>query len=47
MGIKLQLLGISVILAGIAISSNNFFGIAGAILGLVIVVAGVIRKDKN
>lgn len=47
MSIKLQLLGIAVILAGIAISSNNFFGVAGAILGLAAVLAGFIHKDKN
>lgn len=46
-GIKLQLFGIGIILLGIAMSTNNFIGYAGGILGIVIVAAGYIMQDKN
>lgn len=45
-GIKLELLGIGVILLGLAISSNNFFGYVGGILGFGLIVAGCFSKDK-
>ena len=45
-GIKLELLGIGVILLGLAISSNNFFGYVGGILGFALIVAGCFSKDK-
>ena len=37
-GIKIELLGISTILLGIAVTTNNFFGVA---------VAGCFLKDKH
>lgn len=44
MGIKLMLLGIAVILAGIAVSTMNFFGFCGAGLGMILVLAGLFWK---
>lgn len=45
--IKLQLFGISIILLGIAMSTNNFLGYVGGIIGIVIVAAGFIMNDKK
>lgn len=44
-GIKLCLLGISVCLAGLALSTNNLFAIAGGGIGLLLSLLGVLRKD--
>ena len=46
-GIKLELFGIGIILLGIAMSTNNFIGYAGGIIGIIIVAAGFIMKDKE
>ena len=46
-GLKLELLGIGIILLGIAISTNNFFGIIGGVLGFGIISAGFFYKDKE
>lgn len=45
-GIKIELLGIGIILLGLAISTNNFFGYVGGILGFGIIVAGCFNKEK-
>ena len=46
-GIKIELLGIGIILLGLAISTNNFFGYVGGILGFGIIVAGCFNKEKQ
>ena len=46
-GIKIELLGIGIILLGLAISTNNFFGYLGGVLGFGIISAGCFFKDKN
>ncbi|MBR5873768.1 MAG: hypothetical protein IKY90_03415 [Oscillospiraceae bacterium] len=45
-GIKIELLGIGIILLGLAISTNNFFGYVSGILGFGIIVAGCFYKEK-
>ena len=42
---KIMLLGISVILLGIAISTMNFFTFLGGGLGFLIVLIGFFKKD--
>ena len=44
-GSKLILFGIAVAVCALAISTTNIFGICGGILGLIIAVAGLIKKD--
>lgn len=46
MGIKLELLGIGVSLAGIALSMNSIFAYLGA-LGLALVFGGFFWKDRS
>lgn len=46
-GIKLELFGIGIILLGIAMSTNNFLGYVGGIIGILIVAAGYIMQDKD
>ena len=46
-GIKTQLLGIGIILCGIALSLNNFIGLAGGIFGIAAVIAGYFVKDHH
>lgn len=45
--IKIQLLGIAIILLGIAYSLNNFVGLICAIVGFAVVVNGLFWKDKK
>lgn len=45
-GIKIELLGIGILLLGLAISTNNFFGYVGGILGFGTIVAGCFIKEK-
>lgn len=46
-GLKIELLGVGVILLGLALSTNNFFGYIGGILGFGIIAAGCFFKDKK
>ena len=46
MGIKMMLLGIAVILAGIALSISNIFAFGGA-AGLLITITGMLVRGKN
>jgi hypothetical protein len=46
-GIKVQLFGISVILLGIAWSTNNFLGYLGGIIGFGIVVSALFGKKSD
>ncbi|MBC8585041.1 hypothetical protein [Youxingia wuxianensis] len=45
--IKIMLLGIAIILLGIAISTMNFFGWCGGVLGIVIVLIGFFMNDRD
>ena len=45
--VKIQLLGIAIILLGIAITTDNFFGYVLGILGFGVVSMGCLWKDKN
>ena len=44
--LRLELLGIGVILLGIALSTNNFFAILGGVLGFGLIAAGCFLKEK-
>lgn len=46
-GIKMELLGIGVILLGIALSTNNFLAYTLGVIGFGIVSSGCFWKDKN
>lgn len=46
-GIKMELLGIGVILLGIAVSTNNIWGYIFGITGFGIISAGCFWKDKK
>ena len=46
-GIKIELLGITTILLGIAVTTNNFFGYVLGVLGFGVTVAGCFLKDKH
>ena len=46
-GLKLELLGIGIILLGLALSTNNIFGIFGGVLGFIIISVGFFYKDKK
>ena len=46
-GIRIELLGIGMILLGIAISTNNFFGYIGGVLGFGVIAIGCFCKDKK
>ena len=45
--IKIMLLGIAVILLGIAVSTMNFLAWCGGGLGIVIVLIGIFKKDGD
>lgn len=45
-GLKTELFGIAIILAGIAVSTNNALGWAFGGLGLLIAAAGYFTKEK-
>ena len=46
-GIKLELLGIGVILAGIAMSIPNFYAYLGGAVGIAIIAGGFFWKDRR
>ena len=46
-GIKIELLGISTILLGIAVTTNNFFGYVLGVLGFGVAVVGCFLKDNH
>lgn len=46
-GLKLELLGLGVILAGIALSLNNFWGCIGGMLGLVLAFVGCTQSENK
>ncbi len=46
-GMKLELLGIGIILTGIAMSIPNFWAYLGGAIGLAIVAGGFFWKDKR
>ena len=45
-GIKIELLGIAILL-GIAVTTNNFFGYVLGFLGFGVAIAGCFLKDKH
>ncbi len=45
--VKIMLLGIAIILLGIAFSTMNFIGWCSGILGIIIVLIGLFKKDNN
>ena len=45
-GIKLMLLGIAVLLAGLAFCTNNFFGYTAGAVGLLLAVFGFWSKES-
>ena len=47
MGIKIMLLGIAAILAGIALSISNIFAFAGGVAGLLLSIARIFVRDNN
>ena len=46
-GIKIELLGIAIILLGIAVTTNNFGGYVLGVLGFGIAVVGCFLKDNH
>ena len=46
-GIKLELLGIGVMLFGLALSTNNVFSYAGGVAGLGLIAAGCFLKGDS
>ena len=46
-GLKMELLGISFILWGIAMSMNSFYGMLGGAVGFGVVVGGCFYRGKN
>ena len=46
-GVKTMLLGIAVILPGIAAGTMNFLAWCGGGIGILIVIAGLFTKDKH
>lgn len=44
-GIKLELLGVAVILSGIALSTNNFFAMVCGAAGTLLALIGCLWKD--
>ncbi len=46
-GIKIELLGIGIILLGLALSTGNFFGMAGGMSGFAVIAIGCFWKDKK
>ena len=45
--IKIELLGSAIILLGIAVTTNSFFGYVLGVLGFGVAVAGCFLKDKH
>lgn len=43
--VKVMLMGLAVILAGLAASTMNFFGLCAAAAGLLVALAGLFMKD--
>lgn len=46
-GIKIELLGIGMMLLGIAVSANNIWGYTFGILGFGVISAGCFLKDND
>jgi uncharacterized membrane protein len=46
-GIRIELLGIGVILLGIALSTNNFLAYTLGVIGFGVVAAGAFLKDND
>jgi hypothetical protein len=46
-GIRIELLGIGVILLGIALSTNNFWAYTLGVIGFGVVAVGCFLKDKD
>ena len=46
-GIKIELSGIAIILLGIAVTTNNFWGYVLGVLGFGVAVVGCFLKDKH
>lgn len=46
-GMKLELLGLGIILSGIAFSMNNFWGTLFGLLGMVFVLLGYFRNEND
>jgi len=46
-GVKVMLLGIALILLGIAIGTMNFLAWCGGGVGILVVFAGLFAKDKD
>lgn len=46
-GLKMELLGIGIILCGIAMSLNNFYGMLGGAIGLGVVVGGCFYRGND
>ena len=46
-GIKIELLGIAIILLGIAVTTNNFWGYVLGVLGFGVAVVGCFLKDNH
>ncbi len=46
-GLKIELLGIGVLLLGLALSTGNFWGYVGGILGFAIAAAGCFFKEEK
>jgi hypothetical protein len=46
-GIRIELLGIGVILLGIALSTNNFLAYTLGVIGFGVVAAGTFLKDND
>lgn len=44
---KIMLLGIAVILAAIALSTNNMIAFVGGVAGLLIAIIGLFMRDKD
>ena len=46
-GTKIMLMGIAIILLGIAIATMNFFAFIGGGIGIIITIWGLLKADNN
>ncbi len=46
-GMKIELLGIGIMLFGLALSTENFWGYVGGFLGFGVIAIGCFVKDKK
>ncbi len=44
-GTKIMLIGLAVSLFGLSLATNNVFAVGGTLLGLLIALCGLIKKD--